>query len=130
MTGLVALLAAATLTGQSPDCERFCMSVKPREAPEGSVFTFRGRHWRPSRRVGIEFGAYCRPDEACPAILYSGFVRTGDRGGFRFRLRAGQEQSGDRRKQILSGGHPAFRQRTAHGRVRRSPRYRVQIPPS
>ena len=134
MTGLAVLLAAATLTGQSPDCEHFCMSVKPREAPEGSVFTFRGRHWRPNRRVRVNFGVYCPPDAACPAIARTGLIRTGDRGGFTFRLRAGQEQAGDRAKQIMSGGAPTFQQRARiHGRARtviRRSRYRVLIPQS
>jgi hypothetical protein len=33
---------ATAETGQSPGCERFCMSVEPRAAPEGSVFRFEG----------------------------------------------------------------------------------------
>jgi hypothetical protein len=41
------------------------MSVKPHEGPEGSVFTFKGRSWRPNRRVTATFGVYCRPGEAC-----------------------------------------------------------------
>jgi hypothetical protein len=63
MTGLAALLVTAALTGRSPDCERFCMTARPAEAPEGSVFTFRGRHLRPNRRVRVHFGPYCRPDD-------------------------------------------------------------------
>jgi hypothetical protein len=132
VTGLAVLLAAAALTGQSPDCERFCMSVKPKEGPEGTVFTFRGRHWRPNRRVTATFGVYCRPGEACIDIAYFARIRTGDRGGFRFRLRAGPEQDGDKQHGIRSGSPPSFSQRVGRGErartVSRSPRYRVILP--
>jgi hypothetical protein len=119
-------------TGQSPDCVRFCMSVRPREAPEGSVFRFTGHDWRPNRRVRVTFGAYCRPDEACIAILYFATVRTNDDGRFVFRLRAGEEQPGDGEAGISSGGQPTFSQRVGrpgHRRtVLRRPRYRVIVP--
>jgi len=115
---------AAPKTGQSPDCRRYCMTVEPREGPEGSVFRFEGRAWRPHRRVQITYGAYCRPDEACIAILYVGHARTDGRGRFAFRLRAGQEQPGDGERRIHSGGRPTFSQRG----VSRSPRYRVILP--
>jgi hypothetical protein len=121
--------AAAVKTGQSPDCRRFCMSVKPAEALEGSVFTFTGRHWRPNRRVTATFGVYCPPGVACIAIAY--IVRlTGDRGGFTFRLRAGEERSGDAQKGIHAGGDPTFFQRVGDRRVTRQPRYRVITGPS
>jgi hypothetical protein len=123
---------AATKTGQSPDCKRFCMSVEPREGPEGSVFRFTGRGWRPNRRVRITFGAYCRPGEACIAILYFVAVQTNAKGRYTFRLRAGAEQAGDRERGILSGERPNFRQRAGrpgHRRtVSRAPRYRVILP--
>jgi hypothetical protein len=128
LTGLAVLLATAALTGQSPDCERFCMTVRPAEAPEGSVFTFRGRHWRPNRRMRVTFGPYCRPDEACPAIAYLGRLRTNGRGRFVFRLRAGAEQEGDREARIHSGHGPRFEQRARTRTVSRSPRYRVILP--
>jgi len=72
----------------------------------------------------VTFGAYCRPDEACIAILYTGTVKTDARGRFAFRLRAGAEQPGDRARRIASGGHPSFSQRS----IRRHPRYRVIVP--
>jgi hypothetical protein len=132
MTALAALLAAAALTGQSPDCEHFCISVRPAEGPEGSVFVFKGRHWRPDRRVTVTYGPYCRPDDACPAIAYVGRLRTGERGGFTFRLRAGAAQDGDVEHGIHSGGPPGFSQRMGRGdrsrTVSRSPRYRVILP--
>lgn len=132
MTGLAALLAVAALTGQSPDCEHFCMSVRPAEAPESSVFTFRGRHWVPDRRVRVTFGAYCRPGEPCPDILYTSLLKANARGRFAFRLRAGAEQDGDQEAGIRSGGAPAFSQRARiRGRARtvsRTPRYRVILP--
>ncbi|HKP19987.1 MAG TPA: hypothetical protein VJT68_00610 [Thermoleophilaceae bacterium] len=132
MTGLTVLLAAAALTGQSADCEHFCMSVRPAEAPEGSVFTFRGRHWAPNRRVRVSFGAYCRLGEACPDILYLGTVKATARGRFVFRLRAGAEQDGDQEAGIRSGGTPTFKQRARIGgrprTVSRTPRYRVILP--
>jgi hypothetical protein len=132
VTGLAVLLASAALTGQSPDCEHFCMTVRPAEAPEGSVFTFRGREWRPNRRARVTFGVYCRPDEACPAIARVGFLRTNARGRFVFQLRAGAEQDGDREAGIQSGSAPTFDQRVRiRGRARtvsRSPRYRVILP--
>jgi len=128
VTGLAVLLAAAALTGQSPDCQRFCMTVRPAEAPEGSVFTFRGRHWRPNRRVRVTFGPYCRPDEPCPAIAYLGRLRTNGRGRFVFRLRAGAEQEGDLEAHIHSGHGPTFEQRARTRTVSRSPRYRVILP--
>ena len=103
------------------------MSVKPREGPEGSVFTFRGRGWRPNRRVSVTFGAYCRPGEACIAIAYFARVRTGVHGGFRFRLRAGQEQPGDDADGIRAGGQPTFAQRAGGRTVKRRPRYRVTV---
>jgi hypothetical protein len=121
--------AAATKTGQAPGCERFCMSVKPAQGPEGSVFRFHGRGWRPERRVFITFGAYCRPNEACLAIAYLVRVRTDSRGRFVFRLRAGAEQPGDDRAGIHAGGRPTFGQRARSGRgITRSPRYRVILP--
>ena len=132
MTGLAVLLASAALTGQSPDCEHFCMSVRPAEASEGTVFTFMGRRWRPNRRARVTFGVYCRPDEACPAIAAVGFLRTNVRGRFVFRLRAGPEQDGDRESGIHSGSAPTFDQRVRiRGRARtvsRTPRYRVILP--
>ena len=128
MSGLVALLAAGVLTGQSPDCEHYCMSVKPHQAPEGTVFTFVGRHWQPNRRVTVMFGAYCRPGEACIAIAYLARVRTGAHGGFRFRLRGGPEQPGDEQAGIRSGGRPTFSQRVGGRTVERQPRYTVIVP--
>jgi hypothetical protein len=109
------------------------MSVKPREGPEGSVFRFRGRGWRPNRRVSANFGVYCRPGEACIDILYTVRLKTDATGRFVFRLRAGQEQPGDHAKQISSGGRPSFAQRVVSpGRrsrtVTRQPRYRVILP--
>jgi hypothetical protein len=108
------------------------MTVEPREGPEGSVFRFEGRRWRPNGRVRTTFGAYCRPDEACIAILYIGTLRTDARGRFSFRLRGGQEQPGDAERGIVSGGHPSFSQRVGTpGHVRRvirAPRYRVILP--
>jgi hypothetical protein len=115
---------AEAKTGQSPDCKRYCMSVKPREGPEGSVFRFTGRGWRPNRRVRANFGVYCRPDEACIRILNTVRLKTDATGRFVFRLRAGQEQPGDHARRIYSGGRPSFSQRT----VTRAPRYRVILP--
>jgi hypothetical protein len=123
---------AAQKTGQSPDCKRFCMAVEPREAPEGSVFRFTGRNWRPNRRVRVNFGVYCRPGEACIDVLYTALLRTDDSGRFSFRLRAGQEQDGDEKRGIRSGGQPTFQQRVGrpgHRRtLGRTPRYRVILP--
>ena len=128
--GGAGVAAAATKTGQSPGCERFCMSVKPAEGPEGSVFRFEGRDWRPNRRVTVTFGPYCRPEDACPAIAYIGRLRTNGEGHFVFRLRAGQAQPGDARKRIRAAGRPAFSQRARSGRmITRSPRYQVILPP-
>jgi hypothetical protein len=126
--GLSDAASATVRTGQSPDCKRFCMSVKPAEGAEGSVFTFRGRHWRPNRRVTATFGVYCRPDEACIAIAYIVRLRTGDRGGFTFRLRAGDERQGDEQQGIRAGSSPTFSQRVGERTVARHPRYRVILP--
>jgi hypothetical protein len=101
------------------------MSVDPRKGPEGSVFHIRGRGWRPHRRVEIVYGAYCRPEEACVAIAYLARVRTNRRGGFSFRIRAGQAEPGDDERKITSGSGFTFSQR----RVTRKPRYRVILPP-
>jgi hypothetical protein len=132
MTGLAVLLAVAALSGQSPDCERFCMSVTPSEGPEGTVFTFKGRHWLANRRMTAGFGLYCSPGVACPALAQVVELRTGKRGGFRFQLRAGPEQDGDRENGIHSGSEPSFSQRIGrrdrHRFVIRSPRYRVILP--
>jgi hypothetical protein len=116
-------------TGQSPGCERFCIKVKPREGAEGSVFRFVGRDWRPNRRVRVTYGVYCRPGEACIRIAYTAFARTNDDGRFVFRLRAGDEQEGDEEKGIVAGGSPVFSQRARKRTVRRSPDYRVIVPP-
>jgi hypothetical protein len=121
--------AAVAATGQSPDCRRFCMSVEPHSGPEGSVFRFEGRRWRPDRRVTVYYGPYCRPDEACPAIAFIGRVRANERGRFTFRLRAGAARPGDAERRIASGGHPLFTQRSGGREVSRTPRYRVTIPP-
>jgi hypothetical protein len=105
------------------------MSVKPREAAEGSVFRFTGSHWRPNRRVTATFGVYCRPSEVCIEIAYIVRVRTDDTGRFVFRLRAGPEQAGDDRRRIHSGSAPTFSQTTRSGRTAaRRPRYRVTTP--
>jgi hypothetical protein len=109
------------------------MSVEPREAPEGSVFRFTGRRWRPNRKVRVTFGAYCRPDEACIAIAYIVTLYADQRGRFVFRLRAGPAQPGDDAKRIRSGARPSFAQRVViPGRrsrtVTRQPRYRVILP--
>ncbi len=128
---LPASAAAAYKTGQSPDCKRFCMAVEPRAAPEGSVFRFTGRGWRANRRVRVSFGAYCRPGEACIAILYTALLRTDSRGRFSFRLRAGQERAGDEERGIRSGGQPTFQQTVGSPGYRRTvsrrPRYRVTV---
>ena len=113
--------AAAPKTGQSPDCKRFCMSVEPRQGPEGSVFRIQGRGWQPRKRVEVVYGVYCRPDEACIEIAYFARVRTDRRGRFTFRARAGQPQAGDEDRKIRSGSGFTFSQRT----VTRKPRYRV-----
>lgn len=105
------------------------MSVHPHEGPEGSVFTFKGRGWRPNRRVTATFGVYCPPGQACIDIAYIARLHTGPHGGFIFRLRAGQEQPGDAAAGIRAGGHPTFSQKRRDGRlVRRSPRYHVVAP--
>ncbi len=119
--------AAVAATGQSPDCRRFCMSVEPRSGPEGSVFRFEGRRWRPERRVTVYFGPYCRPDEACPAIAYTGRLRTDERGRFTFKLRAGTARPGDAERRIASGGKPLFTQKLGDREVSRAPRYRVIV---
>lgn len=116
--------AADPKTGQSPECKRFCMSVEPRQGPEGSVFRFEGRGWRPQRRVEVVYGVYCRPDAVCIEIAYIARVRTDRRGRFTFRARAGQAQAGDRDRKIHSGSGFTFSQ----GTVTRKPRYRVIVP--
>ena len=100
------------------------MAVEPSEGPEGSVFRFEGRGWLARKRVTVVYGAYCRPDEACPAIAYVGRIRTNRHGRFTFRARAGQAQPGDAARRIHSGSGFAFSQRT----VTRKPRYRVILP--
>lgn len=123
--------AAAPKTGQSPDCRRFCMSVEPREGPEGSVFRITGRGWRPSRRVGVIYGVYCPPGAVCIAIAYFTRIRTNARGGFTFRVRAGEAQPGDRDRRIRSGSGFTFSQwigKPGERRlVRRRPRYQVTV---
>jgi hypothetical protein len=122
-------MSAAPRTGQSPDCRRYCMSVEPREGPEGTVFRFRGRHWRPERRVTATFGVYCRPGQACIAIAYVVRLRTDATGKFAFRLRGGPARPGDDEKGIRSGSPPTFTQRARDGGiVTRRPRYRVILP--
>jgi hypothetical protein len=124
--------AADVRTGQSPDCKRFCMSVEPREGPEGSVFRITGRGWRPSRRVSVIYGVYCRPDQPCIEIAYFARLRTNSRGGFTFRVRAGQAQPDDRERRIFSGSGFTFSQwvgKPSDRRVvRRRPRYRLVLP--
>jgi hypothetical protein len=124
--------AADVKTGQSPDCKRFCMSVEPREGPEGSVFRITGRGWRPSRRVSVIYGVYCRPDQLCIDIAYFARLRTNSRGGFTFRVRAGQARPDDRERRIFSGSGFTFSQWVGKPNdrrvVRRRPRYRVVLP--
>jgi hypothetical protein len=116
--------AADPKTGQSPDCKRFCMSVEPRQGPEGSVLRIRGRAWRPNRLVRVFYGVYCPPGALCIDIAYIAHVRTDRRGRFTFRVRAGQPQAGDEDRHIHSGSGFTFSQRT----VTRRPRYRVILP--
>jgi hypothetical protein len=124
--------AADVRTGQSPDCKRFCMSVEPREGPEGSVFRITGRGWRPSRRVSVIYGVYCRPDQPCIEIAYFARLRTNSRGGFTFRVRAGQPRPNDRERRIFAGSGFTFSQwvgKPSDRRVvRRRPRYRLVLP--
>jgi hypothetical protein len=124
--------AADPKTGQSPDCKRFCMSVEPRQGPEGSVFRIKGRGWRPQKRVEVYYGVYCPPDAACIAIAYFAHLRTNRYGRFAFRVRAGQPQPGDRDRKITSGSDFTFSQWLAKPSeshlVRRAPRYRVILP--
>jgi hypothetical protein len=120
--------AAKVKTGQSPECTRFCMSVEPREGPEGSVFRFRGHGWRPNGRVAATYGVYCRPNEACIEIAYIVRLRTDRRGRFAFRLRAGDDQPDDAERGIHAGDDPTFSQRTRTRTVSRTPRYRVIMP--
>jgi hypothetical protein len=120
--------AAVAATGQSPDCRRYCMSVEPRSGPEGSVFRFTGRGWRPERLVRVNFGAYCRPDQACIDILYTALLPTDGSGRFTFRLRAGRERPRDAGRGIRSGGRPTFLRRVRGVTVSRRPRYTVVLP--
>jgi hypothetical protein len=113
--------AAAPKTGQSPHCKRYCMAVEPREGPEGSVFRISGRAWRPNRPVRVFYGVYCPPGAVCIEIAYSARVRTDRHGRFRFRVRAGEPQSGDDERNIHAGGDFTFSQRS----ITRKPRYRV-----
>jgi hypothetical protein len=118
--------AAAPKTGQSPHCKRYCMAVEPREGLEGSVFRISGRAWRPNRPVQVFYGVPCPPGAICPAIGYSGRIRTNRRGRFTFRVRAGEPQSGGDDRNIHAGGGFKFSQRTAsHRTITRKPRYRV-----
>jgi hypothetical protein len=107
------------------------MSVEPRQGPEGSVFRIKGRGWRPGRRVEVVYGVYCRPDEACIAIAYIAHLRTNSRGGFTFRVRAGQAQPGDRDRRIASGSGFTFSQWRGRPNeshlVQRRPRYHVVL---
>ena len=134
MTGLAVLLAAAALTGQSPDCERFCMSVTPSEGTVGeTVFRFRGRGWRPNRRVEIFYGPYCQPGAACPAIAFMVRLRTNERGRFVFRFRVGPVKEGDDEQDVhAGGGEPVFEQlvgRPRHTRwLRRQPHFTANEP--
>jgi hypothetical protein len=126
---LVACGAAVAATGQSPHCRGYCIEVEPASGPEGSVFVFRGTKWRPERRVRVNFGAYCRPGEACPAIGFTGLIRTNERGRFTFRLRAdGDWMDDDADTRVPSGGHPSFQQRARGRTITRTPRYEVTIP--
>jgi hypothetical protein len=100
------------------------MAVEPHEAPEGSVFRFEGRGWKPRKRVQVVYGVYCRPGEVCIRIAYVAHVRTDGRGRFTFRARAGEAQAGDRERKIVSGAGFMFSQRT----VTRRPRYQVIVP--
>ena len=127
--------AAAQGTGQSPDCTRFCMSVTPAQGTVGdTVFRIAGRGWRPRGRVSVFYGPYCDPGEACPAIAYFVRIRANRRGGFVFRFRDGDPQSGDAEHHIHAGSHgPVFEQlvgKVPHKRlVRRRPEY-TATPPS
>jgi hypothetical protein len=126
---LVAGGAAVAATGQSPHCRGYCITVDPRTGPEGSVFVFRGTKWRPDRRMRVNYGVYCRPGEACPAVALVALLRTNERGRFTFRLRAdGDWVDDDEDTRIRSGGHPTFRQRASGRTISRTPRYEVTIP--
>ena len=126
---LVAPGVAVAATGQSPHCRGYCIQVDPRTGPEGSVFVFKGTKWRPERPVRINYGAYCRPNEACPAIGFVAFVRTSERGRFTFRLRAdGGWMDDTQRTRVPSGGHPTFQPRSRGRTIARTPRYEVTIP--
>jgi len=105
------------------------MAVEPHAGPEGSVFRFEGRGWRPQRRVEVVYGVYCRPDEVCIEVAYFAHVRTDRHGRFSFRARAGQAHAGDSDHKIVSGSGFTFSQRTAsHRTITRKPRYRVILP--
>ena len=88
------------------------------------MFRIRGRGWRPHRRVEVVYGVYCRPDQACIAIAYIAHLKTNRRGGFSFRVRAGQAEPGDKERRITSGSGFTFSQR----KVTRKPNYRVILP--
>jgi hypothetical protein len=121
--------AAAPKTGQSPHCKRYCMTVEPREGPEGSVFRISGRAWRPNRPVQVIYGVYCPPGAVCISIAYFARVRTDRHGRFTFRVRAGEAKAGDDDRKIHAGGDFEFSQRTAsHRTITRKPRYVVILP--
>jgi hypothetical protein len=130
--GLVGGAVADTKTGQSPRCKRFCMSVEPRVAGEGSVFRITGRDWRPRRHVRVTYGAYCRPGQPCILVLHSVRRRTDRQGRFTFRIRAGQPELGDAERGITSGSGFTFSQWLGKPGgshlVQRRPRYRVILP--
>lgn len=123
---------SSTSTTKARSKPRFQVSVTPKTGDVRTVFVFRGRGWRPRRRVEATYGMYCRPEEACELIGFSTAFETDAHGRFTFRLVNGPGPPRGSRPRAAGGGPVTFEQfiRGGSGRlIQRTPPYTVTQDP-
>jgi hypothetical protein len=122
---LICLALASCGGSEEPSaCARYCLAVSPAAGDTKTIFTIRGRHWKPDSTVTAEFGVYCPPDHACVAISFGRILRTDPSGAFTLEFRSGPAPlrlRGVEGRHSVGGGPVEFVQRIGAGRrVRRT----------
>jgi hypothetical protein len=103
-TLLVVVLSQPNADPGKP-CKRYCITSAEDESDD-DVAVFKGRGWRPRRRVVAVYGTFCGGTE-CDDEGAISRIRTNRQGRFEFKLRGAPPKRGDRAARIASGDGPA-----------------------
>jgi hypothetical protein len=111
VTGLLAaagilLVVVMSQTNADPGkpCKRYCITSAEDESDD-DVTVFKGRGWRPRRRVVAVYGTFCGGTE-CDDVGVLSRIRTNRQGRFEFKLREASPKRGDRAARVASGDGP------------------------